>query len=211
MGASQVPVLIEKVTKLYDRFMTQGKTWDALAKKGATSFSQWRRSNTVSFSANKFLWSDDPKKFQTYPNNLIATNVESNRGRAYSNKTGFFTAPSDGSYMFMATVFASTFNGRHKNGAKTGNHRKWRDDMIFYITRYNAGVTPDRKGDVIAQLWLGEQHGSANYKYRKSASAQAIHYLKKGEKIVLEWRTWNSAKPGDKVMLSFNFSGAKLH
>ncbi len=173
----------------------------------------------VSFSANHFCWSNTD--LQTFPSVLKADHIESNRGDAYDPQTGIFTAPSEGSYLFATTVFVNSLSGENADGSKPDfvNETKWIEDMHININRYDkdAAIRGDGTGaDKIGECWIGEVgrlvDGNKRAKWmRKSASATAIHYLKKGEKVCLEWVVWNNANKGDKVMMSFNFSGTKIH
>lgn len=191
----------------------------AKATNTINSLNSWRNNLTVSFSANHFYWDVEPNV--TFPSILKADNVETNRGSAYDPSTGIFTAPSDGSYMFAATVFVSTFTGKNADGSNPdfAKQAKWHEDMHININSYDANKTPKGDGtgaDKIGEMWIGEDGGLIDGDkrkkwYRKSASATAIHYLKKGEKVCLEFQIWNKAEVGDKVMMSYNFSGTKLH
>ena len=183
------------------------------------SLNSWRNNLTVSFSANRFYWGPTPNV--VFPSVLKADNVETNRGSAYDPNTGIFTAPSDGSYLFAATVFVSTLTGENADGSKPDlkTQTKWHEDMQININRYDASKQIKGNGtgaDKIGEMWIGEDGGLIDGDkrkkwFRKSASAQAIHYLKKGEKVCLEFQVWNGADVGDKVMMSYNFSGTKLH
>jgi hypothetical protein len=216
---TQLEKAIAKSQEVFDLVKGQFGKWDNQVKGQIKKLEDWRNAQTISFSANQFYWGGTPNV--TFPSVLKAENVESNRGSGYDPKTGIFTAPSDGSYLFAATVFVSTVTGLNKDGSKPdfAKQKKWHDDMHFNINRYDANkqIKGDGTGaDKIGEIWIGEDGGlitddTRKKWFRKSASATAIRYLKKGEKVAIEFQIWDEAEAGDQVMVSFNFSGTKLH
>jgi hypothetical protein len=209
---------MEKADEVFDLVSGKFKTWDSQVKAQIKKLEDWRTDQVVSYSANQFKWSSVPNVI--FPSTLKADNVESNRGSGYDPATGIFTVPSNGSYLFSASLAVSTLTGLNKDGSKANfNDRKWHEDMHINLNRYDIGKRIDGTGtgaDKIGEIWIGQDGGlitdnTTQKWFRKNGSTTAIHYLKKGEKISVDFVVWNEAVAGDKVHMSFNFCGTKLH
>ena len=209
----QIAELISESTKLNDTF--HGKA--DLIEKELETFRDWKNGMSIAFSANHFVWNGvQETKLHTI---LKADTVEINAGNGYDKNTGIFTAPTDGIYHFTAKVFISTIL-KEADGTTTVDYTepKWHEDMLFNINRYDRDKTPQGNGsgaDKIGEMWIG-QVGSigpdnlqANWN-RNQASDSANHFLKAGEKVCIEFVTWNRATEEDGVMASYTFSGHRI-
>jgi len=210
----QIAELIETNTRLTSVFLEKEEEINSKMEE----FVAWKNSQNINFSANEFYWGATPNV--TFPSVLKAKTKELNVGGAYDSETGVFTAPIDGTYMFCATVFVSTFSGANADGSKANyNDKKWHEDILVNLNHYLAKeqIFGTGKGaNKLGEMWIGEDGGLIDGDkrkkwHRKSASTQAIKYLKRGEKVCLEFQIWNEANTGDKVSMSYNFSGTKIN
>lgn len=212
--SEQASRLIEKTTELTEVFLQKEEAIERELQK----FRDWKAGMSIAFSANHFVWNYvQETKLHTI---LKADNVEINEGGGYDKNTGIFTAPTDGIYHFSAKVFINTCCLKKADGKTTVNYaeRKWHEDMFFNINRYDKDKKPNGTGvgaDKIGEIWIGEVGavGADNLRAkwnRNQASDSVNHYLKAGEKVCVEFVTWNTATTSDGVMASYTFSGHRI-
>jgi len=207
LDSQKATELIETNTRLTDVFLDKEQKIEQKLKE----FQDWRESQAVAFSANHFVWHDQQEtKLHTV---LKADNVVLNLSNGYDKETGIFTAPTDGVYHFSAKVFINTALSEIDD-----THYKWHDDMVFNINRYDRDKTPlgnGSNGDKIGEMWIGQVGESGpdrlHVKWNRNEASDSVnHALKKGEKVCVEFVTWNGATEDDGLMASYTFSGHRI-